>query len=99
MEWKGYVDEVSENFDGGKIPCILIENKADLLKDYNEGIIELEEFALKNGFCGAFRTSCKTGLNVNASMDFLINNIVERTPFLRNFTNHWENALYKYINI
>ena len=99
MDWKRYVDEVSKFLDGGKIPCILIENKADLLKDYNEGITELEELALKNGFCGAFRTSCKTGLNINASMDFLINNIVERIPNLRHFSNHWENALYKYINI
>ena len=83
----------------------MVENKADLLKDYDDGVKELNEFALKNGFCGAFRTSCKTGLNVNASMDFLINTIFEINPNLENiyyqgfFNNNWENALYKYINL
>ena len=56
-----------------------MENNAELLEEgYNENINELEEFALQNGFCGAFRTSSKTGFNVNESMEFLINNIIER---------------------
>ena len=56
-----------------------MENNAELLYEgYNENINELEEFALQNGFCGAFRTSSKTGFNVNESMEFLINNIIER---------------------
>ena len=29
--WKGIIDENALFFDGGKIPCILVENKEDLL--------------------------------------------------------------------
>ena len=76
----------------------MVENKADLLgEDYNKNLNELEDFALKNGFCRAFRTSCKTGLNINESMEFLIDKIVERAKNRPYF--NWEKPLYKYINI
>ena len=42
---------------------------------YNQ---QLEEFAINNEFCGYFRTSAKTGLNINESMEFLIRNIIKR---------------------
>ena len=41
-------------------------------------INELNDFASKNGFSGAFRVSAKTSSNVNESMEYLINNIIER---------------------
>ena len=73
------VDKVCKFSDGGKLPCILVENKADLLyKGYDENISDLNDFASKNGFCGAFRASAKTGYNVDESMEYLINNIIER---------------------
>ena len=57
----------------------MVENNAELLENgYDEGIDELKYFASKNGFCGAFRVSAKTGYNVNESMEYLINNILER---------------------
>ena len=55
-----------------------MENKADLLDDEKKDDPELNEFANKNGFDGAFRTSAKTGLNINESMTFLISNIIKR---------------------
>ena len=55
-----------------------MENKADLLDDEKKDDPELNEFANKNGFDGAFRTSAKTGLNINESMTFLITNIIKR---------------------
>ena len=33
--WKNMIDKISIFFDGGKMPCILVENKVDLL-DKNE---------------------------------------------------------------
>ena len=57
----------------------MVENNAELLEngfDYN--IDELKGFALKNGFCGAFWVSAKTGYNVNESMEYFINNILDR---------------------
>ena len=57
----------------------MVENNAELLENgYDENINELKEFASNNGFCGAFRVSAKTGFNVNESMEYLINNIIER---------------------
>ena len=55
-----------------------MENKADLLDNEKIDDPELNEFANKNGFDGAFRTSAKTGLNINESMTFLISNIIKR---------------------
>ncbi len=43
-----------------------------------DDITSLEEFAKENQFSGCFRTSAKTGLNVNESMEFLIKNIIKR---------------------
>ena len=79
LRWKGSVDEVATFLDGGKLPCLLVENKADLLEDSgSDKCPELEEFGNSNGFCGSFRTSAKTGLNINESMEYLIKNIIQR---------------------
>lgn len=57
----------------------MVENKADLLDGDNvEKDPQLEEFGSSNGFCGSFRTSAKTGLNINESMEYLIKNIIQR---------------------
>ena len=61
------------------MPCILVENKVDLLKEDNsERDDKLEEFGVINGFCGTFQTSAKTGLNINESFEYLIMNITRR---------------------
>ena len=55
----------------------MVENKADLLEgDQDES--ELNEFAKNNEFCGCFRTSAKTNLNITESMEYLIKNIIKR---------------------
>ena len=79
LRWKSSVDEVATFLDGGKLPCLLVENKADLIDDANaENCPELESFGTNNGFCGSFRTSAKTGLNINEAMNCLIKNIIQR---------------------
>ena len=79
MRWKQAVDEAATFLDGGKLPCLLVENKVDLLDDPNaEHSTELDEFAQNNDFIGSFRTSAKTGFNINESMSFLIKKIIER---------------------
>ena len=60
------------------MPCLLVENKADLLEGDAENDPTLQEFANSNEFCGSFRTSAKTGLNISESMEYLIKNIVKR---------------------
>ena len=56
----------------------MVENKADLLEDVNADESALKEFAETNEFCGAFRTSAKTGLNISESMEYLIKTIIKR---------------------
>ena len=64
--------------DGGKLPCLLVENKVDLLDGDAENDPSLQEFATSHEFCGSFRTSAKTGLNISESMEYLIRNIIKR---------------------
>ena len=65
--WKKAIDEYDQN-----IPCILAENKCDLvnkIKNYKE---ELNKFAFENSFIDCFRVSAKTGHNVYKAMTALI---------------------------
>ena len=78
VKWKASVDEAASFLDGGRLPCLLVENKIDLLDEGNENDPELENYAQSNGFCGCFRTSAKTGVNISESMEFLIKNIIKR---------------------
>ena len=81
IKWKKSVDENSVFVDGEKIPCILILNKCDLIKDKNkieEIKNEYEKICEENGFTSFFITSVKEGINVNESMKCLIEIIIER---------------------
>ena len=49
IKWKDTIDEVVAFLDGGKLPFLLVENKADLLGDDDEDKAQLEEFG-KNTF-------------------------------------------------
>lgn len=63
--------------DGSLIPCILIENKTDLvLEDEIKDDIKIKEFTKINNFLEVFRSSAKQGININESMDYLISKIV-----------------------
>ena len=65
--------------DGKNVPCVLVENKADLLKPNEvDNVANLKGFANVNGFIASFRTSAKTGFNINESMSFLIEHILQR---------------------
>ena len=79
LNWKNAVDETERFLDGTNLPCILIENKSDLL-DQNKinDLTELRKFASDNKFITCFRTSAKTGYNINESMSYLIENVLER---------------------
>ena len=74
LKWKSSVEENSTflNTDN-KIPCFLIENKIDLVDENTvKNISELSEFSQNNNFSGFYRTSAKTGENV----DFIMNSII-----------------------
>ena len=76
--------------DGKNVPCVLVENKADLL-DANRvnDVVELKGFANANNFIASFRTSAKTGFNIDESMKFLIEHVLQRMSTIssKEFTN------------
>ena len=79
LTWKNSAEEASNFVGGGKLPCLLIENKCDLLEEAEQdNVAALKEFSDKNGYVGCFRASAKTGKNIDESMDFLIKTIVEK---------------------
>ena len=78
VKWKKKLQETETFLDGGEIPCILVENKIDLLDDPKEGEESLKELSENSEFCGCFRTSAKTGKNISESMEFLIKTIIKR---------------------
>ena len=79
IKWKTSLDDSETFADGGKLPNVLVQNKIDLLKN-NEAkdMTELQDFARKNGFDAAFKTSAKTGHNINECIDKLIDIIMKR---------------------
>lgn len=78
LRWK---EAIKDNINYKQIedlPIILVENKSDLLSNEFKslGVKENEVFAKEHGFCGFFRTSALSGENVDESMDFLLNSII-----------------------
>ena len=65
----------------------LVENKVDLTDNGEGEDSSLNEFCKENDFCGCFRTSAKTGLNISESMEFLIKTIIKRMEDMQNKGN------------
>ena len=72
------------------MPCLLVENKVDLLEKEELEDPSLQEFVQRGNFIGSFRVSAKTNLNISESMEFLLKNIIQRMENMKNigeFTN------------
>jgi small GTP-binding protein len=84
INWKNTVDETARFLDGTNIPSILIRNKIDLLEneDNNDDEEEMKEFCEKNKFLRCFKTSAKTGTNIDEAMNFLISTIIDKMEAL-----------------
>ena len=80
IKWKNTVDETARFLDGTNIPSILIRNKIDLLEneDNNDDEEEMKDFCEKNKFLRCFKTSAKTGTNIDEAMHFLISTIIDK---------------------
>lgn len=81
FKWKEIISEQSSFINNEKIPFILIGNKIDLIKSEEEKkIIEEKAKGICDtyGFMKFFLTSAKEGTNVDESMKFLLDHIIER---------------------
>ena len=79
--WKNLISNEVDFIDGGKIPFILIENKIDLIENREEfQNIEnqTKDIAENNNFEKYFMASVKQNINIEESMNFLIELIVDR---------------------
>ena len=66
-------------FEDGHLPAVIVQNKVDLLpEEEQDNDEELKKFSEDNGFNGYFRTSAKTGKNIDESMSFLIKEIIKK---------------------
>lgn len=82
VKWKEIIDEESSFVDDGNIPFILIRNKIDLLEGDEETFNKIEEetklISNKNGFINYFMISSKNNINIEETMHFLLENIIDR---------------------
>ena len=80
IKWKNTIDETTKFLDGTNIPAILIRNKVDLLEndDNNNDEEQMKEFCQSHSFLRCFKTSAKTGINIEESMNFLISTIIDK---------------------
>lgn len=79
------MDDSTRFLDNGKLPCVLVENKKDLLSEEELTECEhyLKEFSEKNEFDSYFIASAKTGENIEEAISFLIQKIIERFQNLK----------------
>ena len=81
LKWKEIISDESAFIENEKIPFLLIGNKIDLIEDDEDKkkIEEKTKEMSKNfGFLKYFLTSAKEGINVDESMKFLLEYIIER---------------------
>ena len=78
-KWKNVIDENSLFIDDTPLPCILVQNKIDLVGE--KDIIDdnhFQNFSSKNKFLKCFRTSVKKNIGVNQVMDYIIGHVIEK---------------------
>ena len=69
---------ITQYYDLDIFPVLLIANKIDLNEKRQINAEEIREFQKQKKLIGYFEVSCKCGINVKESFDFLINYIIER---------------------
>ena len=81
FNWKEIISEQSTFIDDEKIPFVLIGNKIDLIRNEDDKVNvdnRTKTICKDYGFLNYFLTSAKEGININESMKFLIEYIIER---------------------
>ncbi|RWS17049.1 ras-related protein Rab-32-like protein [Dinothrombium tinctorium] len=76
IAWKRDLDKKVTNPDGSSVPCILLANKCDLLNEEEMKSCDfMNDFCVKHKFISWFFTSAKDNLNIDKSMEFLLNEV------------------------
>ena len=68
LKWKKIIEDNSDCDNDTNIPCLLVQNKSDLIPADNPEEFQkksfLEDFAKTHGFCGFVHTSAKDNHNI-----------------------------------
>ena len=80
FKWKEIISDESSFLDNEKIPFILIGNKIDLIKEEQKNNIDkrTKEISENYGFLNYFLTSAKEDINIDKSMKYIVEYIIER---------------------
>ena len=87
LEWKKLFEN-NKFIDDKPLPCILVENNIDLLpqeEQMNDSKLKL--IGEKYKFDKVYRVSSTKGININESMDFLIQLIIQRLEIFASSIN------------
>ncbi|KAJ8265888.1 hypothetical protein COCON_G00149870 [Conger conger] len=74
--WKEDLDSKIKLAGGGPLPCILLANKCDL-SPWDVPLSTIEQFSKASGFIGWMETSVKDNKNINESIKFLVERMME----------------------
>ena len=78
-KWKAVIDENALFIDDTPLPCILVQNKIDLVSE--KEIIDdsyFQSFSKKNNCLNCFRTSVKLNIGFDNVMNFLLEYIINK---------------------
>ena len=80
FKWKEIISEESTFVDDEKIPFILIGNKFDLIDEEEKDNVDkrTKEISENYGFLNYFLASAKEGINIDESMKYIVEYIIER---------------------
>lgn len=70
-QWKNHLDMAKITFQNKPLPIILLINKIDLNNKLDEE--QIIAFCETNEFCGWFATSAKDNINIDDSINYLVN--------------------------
>ena len=71
-----YLKLITKDFKLEDFPVLLIANKIDLKREIEKE--EIEKFQKDNKLIGNFEVSCKEGINVIESFDFLVDYLIKK---------------------
>lgn len=79
LKWKKAIDDKSKFKDGEFLPCLLIQNKIDLVSEEELNNEEdLKTMVNEHNFISYSRISCKNNTNIDETMDYFLSYIIEK---------------------
>ncbi|KAJ8970052.1 hypothetical protein NQ314_001481 [Rhamnusium bicolor] len=82
--WKSDLDSKVQLSDGSPIPCVLLANKCDQLKENALNNKHMVEYCQENGFTAWFETSARDNINIDEAARALVEKILEQDALLNN---------------